>query len=163
MSARNASRCRASSRVTESVTLMFSGQHSALPPYAVSTRHQTHFTHRWLRVHLHIRLHFPAKVFIVHLRRTVHHHASVSEFITGTLAGHVIHRLQSSRTYRPFVPSLLITTWLFCSNVPDPATGCLPCCPVYRHNRRWHSAHQPVKIPHANPAGCLLREANSPR
>ncbi|EKH30701.1 hypothetical protein ECFDA504_2002, partial [Escherichia coli FDA504] len=24
---------------------------------------KTHFTHRWLRVHLHIRLHFPAKCF----------------------------------------------------------------------------------------------------
>ncbi len=121
---------------------MFSGQHSAPQPYAANTRHQN-------------ALHAPTAA------SSPPYPASLSsERFSSSTSWRTDHHRASARSQHPLPPyglrhkppsapvvlsdrswpSLLITTWfILLKTSRTPASGCPPCCPVYRHNRRWHS------------------------
>ncbi len=154
---------------TKASRCTFSGWHSARQALAENSHHQSApFLQKGPKPHP-PGFTFQRKVFIVHLRRTGHHHASVSEISSRAPRG-PCHTPPSEQpdSICPFVPSLLITTWLFCSNVGRLRPAVCHAARCTDITAGGIAAHQPVKIPHTNPAGCLLREdkfttVNNPR
>lgn len=82
------------------------------------------------------------------IAQTGHHHASVSEFHVKALRES--YTPSSISTQLSAVRAVVVNHMVILSSTSRRLRSVVACCPVYRHNRRWHSrimnSNSPIRL-----------------